>query len=75
MTLISFRLPTIASGTNRTMDGLVPDGTPFTSIKEEVTVALSYLTPGADYRNGSRGGERAAACLQSRYRRLVPYRS
>ena len=29
-----------------TMDGLVADGTPFTAIKEEVTVALSYLAPG-----------------------------
>src|SRR5688500_1456887 len=29
-----------------TMDGLVSDGTPFTSIKEQVTVALSYLAPG-----------------------------
>jgi class 3 adenylate cyclase len=29
-----------------TMDGLAPDGTPFTAIKEKVTVALSYLAPG-----------------------------
>jgi len=29
-----------------TMDGLSPDGTPFTAIKEKVTVALTYLPPG-----------------------------
>jgi len=28
------------------MEGLAPDGTPFTTIKEKVTVALSYLQPG-----------------------------
>jgi class 3 adenylate cyclase len=29
-----------------TMDGLMADGTPFTAVKEHVTVALAYLEPG-----------------------------